>query len=78
MDPALTVDEASKVLRCSERTVWNLIAAGTLRRARSHGKATLVFSSDVLAALEPETPKRRAKRKAIPSVAGFELDDIPL
>jgi excisionase family DNA binding protein len=63
----LTVLEAAEVLRCSRTRVFQLLADGTLVRARRYGRQTVIIAESVYQALEvpspaPLKPKRVRKR----------------
>ena len=50
----VTVDRAAELMHCSPRQVFYLLAAGTLRRAQSFGRQTLVVTESIYEALQVE------------------------
>jgi excisionase family DNA binding protein len=72
---AMTVEQAAERLGCSRRRVFELLAAGKLKRAAKLGRRAMVTVASVDRALQPST---KAVRPRTPSPAGFEVEDIPL
>lgn len=52
--PTVTVDRAGELMHCSRRKVFELLERGTLRRAKSFGRQTLVVTASIYEALEVE------------------------
>lgn len=50
--PVVTVDRAAELLQCSRRRVFQLLEEGTVRRAQSYGRKTLVITESIYQALE--------------------------
>lgn len=50
--PVVTVDRAAELLKCSRRRVFQLLADGTVRKAQSFGRQTLVITESIYEALQ--------------------------
>lgn len=59
---AIPVEDAARMLYCSPRRVFQLLADGRLRRVR-FGKLTLVGVESITALLAPPTPKGSGRGK---------------
>lgn len=66
--PVVTVDRAAELMHCSRRRVFELLELGTLRRAKSYGRQTLVVTESVYEALQVDpvavVPLRPRGRRA--------------
>lgn len=77
MNPLLTVEEVARMLFCSKRRVFELLADGTLVRAKKFGRKTVIVADSVYAALEAAQPadvprpRRRLRGRA---ALALELD----
>lgn len=52
--PAVTVERAAEIMHCSVRQIFNLLADGTIREAKSFGRKTLVVTQSIYEAMEIE------------------------
>jgi len=57
---AVTIEEAEQLLDCGRTKVFNLIKTGVLVAAEKHGRARMVTSESIHAALVAPGPKKKA------------------
>jgi hypothetical protein len=80
---AVTVERAAELLHCGRTRVFALLADGTLERAQSFGKRTLVLTRSIAAALEgppleAAKPKRARRSRSAQFAAELRAAVAPM